>query len=214
MGNGCRVCSGRVATDDANLAILNPKLAKEWHPTKNGDLRPRDVLPKSEKRIWWHCSQEHEWQATPSNRSRGSGCPYCSGRRATKESNLQSKYPDLVKEWDHHQQRFHPFRFLSRYSKCMVGLCAKGHSWLAVICNRSKGSGCPICNRARPTLRKGTIAEMERTANAKGGKCLSSEYLGKHVKLRWQCEKGHQWESVPNNVLRLGSWCSVCARRR
>jgi hypothetical protein len=55
---------------------------------------------------------------------------------------------------------------------------------------------------------------MQSIAAAKGGKCLSSEYLGQHVKLRWECEKGHQWESIPGNVRRLGSWCDTCARKR
>ena len=54
---------------------------------------------------------------------------------------------------------------------------------------------------------------MERIAAAKGGKCLSSEYQGLEVKLRWQCEEGHEWEAMPNNVLYNNSWCPVCAGR-
>jgi hypothetical protein len=38
-------------TKEYNLAVINPTLAKEWHPTKNGELTPFDVTPYIAKRI-------------------------------------------------------------------------------------------------------------------------------------------------------------------
>jgi hypothetical protein len=66
---------------DYNLAVVNPSLAKEWHPTKNGTLTPQDVAPKSHKRVWWICEKGHEWESAVAIRSRSRGCPYCVGRR-------------------------------------------------------------------------------------------------------------------------------------
>ena len=63
-----------------SLAEVNPALAKEWHPTKNGDLTPMDVFPKSSVIVWWKCSKGHEWEAIISNRARkskGTGCTSC-----------------------------------------------------------------------------------------------------------------------------------------
>ena len=34
-------------TESYNLKKINPKLAKEWHPTKNGNLTPKDITPSS-----------------------------------------------------------------------------------------------------------------------------------------------------------------------
>jgi hypothetical protein len=68
-------------TSDYNLQVLNPILAKEWHPIKNGKLTPGDVTPHSNKKAWWMCKKGHEWEARISSRSQGNGCPYCSGRR-------------------------------------------------------------------------------------------------------------------------------------
>ena len=65
------------ASQDYNLYILKPHLIMEWHPTKNGDLRPRDITPGSGKKVWWLCEEGHEWQAAIYSRSRGSGCPHC-----------------------------------------------------------------------------------------------------------------------------------------
>lgn len=55
-----------------------------------------------------------------------------------------------------------------------------------------------------------SIKEMKNLAKKKGGRCLSSEYLGSHNKLRWECDKRHQWEASPSNIKR-NKWCPYCA---
>jgi hypothetical protein len=39
-----------------NLRAVNPGLANQWHPLKNNDLRPEDVTPGSNKKVWWLCA--------------------------------------------------------------------------------------------------------------------------------------------------------------
>jgi hypothetical protein len=68
-------------TEEYNLGKLYPNLVKEWHPTKNKGLTPFQVAPASRKKVWWMCKQGHEWKASLDNRSRGTGCPYCAGKR-------------------------------------------------------------------------------------------------------------------------------------
>ena len=60
----------------------NPHLLSEWHPTRNGDLTSSDVTEGSAKKVWWQCEKGHEWEAVASNRNKGVGCPFCSGRLA------------------------------------------------------------------------------------------------------------------------------------
>ena len=86
-GHGCPYCSGRRPTEDTNLKVVNPTLAAEWHPTKNGDLRPEMISPYSMKKVWWLCDHGHEWQASVSNRTQGRGCAKCS-------SELKSSFPE------------------------------------------------------------------------------------------------------------------------
>jgi hypothetical protein len=64
-------------TDKNRLSIVNPELCKEWDYDKNGDLTPEDISFGSNKRVWWKCREGHEWEATPDDRSNGSGCPLC-----------------------------------------------------------------------------------------------------------------------------------------
>eukprot|EP01083_Nonionella_stella_P306658 1074859_1 len=78
-GSGCPFCSGFRVTDKNSLVIQNPKIAAEFHPSKNGDLSLTDLHVSSNKKVWWRCDTdpEHEWQARTSSRTgdKGSGCP-------------------------------------------------------------------------------------------------------------------------------------------
>ena len=64
-------------TNSYNLKKINPKLAKEWPPTKNGDLTPKNTLPDSNKKRWWQCKKGHDWKAYVFARNKGTGCPRC-----------------------------------------------------------------------------------------------------------------------------------------
>lgn len=58
-----------------------PEIAKEWHPTKNGDLRPSMFKPGSDHKVWWLCPAcGNEYEATISKRAaknKPTGCPEC-----------------------------------------------------------------------------------------------------------------------------------------
>ena len=59
------------------LAVADPELAAQWHPTKNGNLTPDMVAAESHRKIWWLGKCGHEWSATIDSRTRGMGCPFC-----------------------------------------------------------------------------------------------------------------------------------------
>ena len=81
-GNGCPTCAGkRLEVGFNDLHTRRPDIATQWHPTKNGKLKPNGIVATSRKNIWWRCPEGHEWQATVKNRTnpdRSSGCPHCS----------------------------------------------------------------------------------------------------------------------------------------
>jgi len=101
-GNGCPMCAHKVVTPETALSTLHPDLAGEWHPTKNGALTPADVVPGSEKKVWWRCHRNpvHAWPAIIRNRAvLKSGCPICAGQVATPETSLEVQNPALAAEW-------------------------------------------------------------------------------------------------------------------
>lgn len=87
---GCPYCNGRYAiTGENDLYTTSPELLKEWNYEKNNKLKilPNEILPNSQKKVWWICAKGHEWEASLNNRSRGRGCPVCS-------SEIQTSYPE------------------------------------------------------------------------------------------------------------------------
>jgi DNA-directed RNA polymerase subunit RPC12/RpoP len=150
-GHGCPYCTGRLPTPDRNLAVLHPELAAQWHPTRNGDVQPDQVTPASRRKLWWRCSDTHEWQATLQHRSRGQGCPYCAGRLPTPDRNLAVLHPELAAQW--HPTRNgdrQPHQVTPASSQRVWWRCQRcGHDWQAKVNTRSFGTGCPACAATR-----------------------------------------------------------------
>jgi len=82
-GHNCPVCCNQLIVPGINDLASHPKygyLAKEWHPTLNGDLKPNKVAPSAAKKVYWLCPKGHTYKAFIGNRSRlGQGCRECSG---------------------------------------------------------------------------------------------------------------------------------------
>ena len=129
-----------------SLNITNKKLDREWHRVKNAPLTPRDVNPGSGKEIWWVCRQGHEWKAAVLTRKQGGGCPFCSGRRPTKENSLETRGPLIAREWHPTKNAWWTPKDVAPSSLREVWwICKKGHEWREPICNRYKRGGCPVC---------------------------------------------------------------------
>lgn len=85
QGHGCPCCAGQVVVPGKNdLNTKNPTLSKEWDYEKNTGLTPADVMPGSHKKVWWKCSNGHEWEAQIRARVRGNGCPECAKEKRKK----------------------------------------------------------------------------------------------------------------------------------
>ena len=143
---GCPYCAGRLVTKKNNLKVKNPKLAAEWHPTKNGELNPEDILPSVKYMAWWLCKNGHEWQSTVNNRSKNLNCPHCIGKVASQYNNLKIDNPGLAKEWHPTKNGYlKPTEVTKGSGKKVWWKCSNGHKWEAVINSRNRGRGCPFC---------------------------------------------------------------------
>lgn len=155
--SGCPYCAGKKPIVGVNdLETLNPQLALQWHPTKNGSITPRDVMTSSKRKFWWICEEGHEWEANLDSRNKGHGCPYCSGRRAVPGINdLLSLRPDIAKLW-------HPTKngdvsvsdvtVASGVKYWWLGEC--GHEWqtkVSTMCDKNTLTLCPVCSSQNRT---------------------------------------------------------------
>lgn len=146
-GGGCPYCAGKRPIQGVNdLATLRPDLAAQWHASN--DLRPNQVLPMSGRKVAWQCARGHVWETFVFTRSRGIGCPYCSGRLpVTGETDLATVRPDLVEEWDPSNSHS-PLEVTAHCDRRATWKCRHGHIWEATIKSRTapRGTGCPCCS--------------------------------------------------------------------
>jgi len=88
--SGCPYCSGSKIWPGFNDLKANyPQLAREWHPSKNGELTPDQVRPKSTLSVWWQCANGHEWQEKIKSRTLQPECPRCRLKRLAAERKKQ-----------------------------------------------------------------------------------------------------------------------------
>jgi len=133
-----------------NLLVLRPDLARQWHPTKNGRLGPRDVTPESEESAWWLCQKGHWWQASVRDRAQGAQCTYCRDL-GEDDQRLADAKPELIKEWHPTRNPNLSARDASlKHPDTVWWICSQGHEWEATIRSRLAGTGCPTCGSVQP----------------------------------------------------------------
>ena len=148
-GSKCPYCSNReVLVGFNDLATTHPELAKEWHPTKNGDLTPKTITSGSNQKVWWKGNCQHEWEAPIYHRANGTGCPYCSNREVLVGFNdLATLYPEIAQQWHPTKNDgLSPNQVVSGSAKTAWWQCEQGHEWKSKVVNRTRvKTGCPIC---------------------------------------------------------------------
>ena len=166
---GCPVDRSRIVIAGLNdLASRRPDLAEQWHPTLNGDLLPSQIAAGSNRKVWWKCSDGHEWSATPNGRRR-TGCPFTAGVRVQAGFNdLATLDPATAAEWHPKRNgRWFPTEVSVSSKKRAWWQCPEGHEWQTTIVCRTGGAGCPQCARTgfsqcRPALVYLMLHESER----------------------------------------------------
>lgn len=209
-----------MAPSKPTLDLTHPALALQWH-SENSKL-PSDVTSGSGYRAKWLCEKDgYTWDALVSNRAKnGSGCPLCANRVVVPGHNdLASKFPDIAAEWHPDNDKL-PTEVSPGGAYRAKWICAKGHTWDIPVCNRTgsnSNSGCPVC--AGKAVAPGVndlasqyphVAAEWSPENAKRADEVSE---GSHMRAKWVCAEGHQWEATVETRTRGGLGCGKCSGR-
>ena len=203
-----------------SLVKLRPDLANEWHPDKNGDLKPHMFGINSKKYAWWACKTcGHEWQTTISQRGgkQNSRCPECSKKlrgktftanKVAERGSLAENNPMLAAEWHPTKnEELTPADITTKRFKPVWWLCPKcGHEWAASPNNRSNGVGCPCCSGRVPKIGTNDFQTLypnlaQEWNYEKNGSATPDKFLPKSgKKVWWSCRScGFQWETTIQN---------------
>lgn len=107
-GQGCGICVGKQTGMYHNLAVQFPDIVKEWHPTKNGDLTPKDVSYGESRKVWWLCSKGHEYFSSINHRTNGRGCKKCADLQ--RESKTAKELKDYISNKYNAKEEYSIFR--------------------------------------------------------------------------------------------------------
>jgi DNA-directed RNA polymerase subunit RPC12/RpoP len=219
-GIGCPYCSGRLPTNDKNLAVVNPLLSVQWHPTLNAPLTADQVTPISNKKAWWVCENGHEWKSSVSNRSQGKNCPYCAHQKISPEMSLLVVYPQIAKEW--HPSRnglVRPEDVFPNSNKRYWWKCQYGHEWKISPCDRNfKKCNCPYCGHqklCKETSLASVNPELAKEWHPTKNGIITPEdiFSSSNKKVWWKCQYGHEWrEKVLNRSNKRG--CPYCSHHQ
>ena len=139
--------------DSPNISRLDLALQQQWDHAANAHLDPIDIKPHSNIKVAWICNQcpdghLHSWEATLNNRTQGSGCPQCSGRKVCKHNSLATKAPKVAAQWDYDANDSTPDSVVA-HSHQPVGWCCDecNHEWSTSPDHRVSTfkTGCPEC---------------------------------------------------------------------
>ena len=215
-----------------------PEIAAQWHPTKNGILKPENYTCGSGIIIWWSCSKEnecgckHEWQAAIGDRCRRErGCPYCSipCKKICKHKSLAFLYPNIAKQWHPTKNgEKNPGEIIPGSNEKVWWLCDKScsygciHEWSAVVEPRcSRKIGCPFCGKngkshcyhSSVKFRYPKIAE-EWDILLNGDIKPENISSGANIKVNWICKiSNHKWKSVVSSRCLSGNGCPFCKNK-
>ena len=219
--SSCPYCNGWSLLPGFNdLGTLYPDIAAEWDYEKNHPLTPRETYRATPRKVWWLCPNGHSYSATVSNRTGKikQGCPYCKNRKVlTGFNDLETLFPAIAAEWDHEKNHpLLPSQVVGKSAKRVWWKCDKGHSWDAVIANRtSRITGCPYCSGLRVVTGENDFASLNPSLlkewdYEKNCDVSPSELAaGSPFVAWWKCEKGHSWQS-PLYSRTHGENCPFC----
>lgn len=211
----CKLCN------DNCLAVKFPEIAAEWHPNKNGNLTPYDIIAGTHQKYWWRCKKGHEWQADPHHRIAGRGCPYCVGKKVCNDNCLAVLFPEIAVEWHPNKNgNLTTYDVTGASNKKVWWQCGKGHEWLMRVHERTlKKQGCPYCARRRVCLDNcfaTTHPELVKQWNYnKNGNLTPFKIVsGSNKRVWWRDEKGHEWQASANARTLRHTRCPYCANQK
>lgn len=216
------IMSQYIQTEKENsLAEKYPELASEWHPSRNGYVKPTMVSYSSGKKVWWLGKCGHEWQSSVDSRIKGVGCPICANKEVLEGFNdLATTHPLLASEWDYEKNgSLFPNTVTFGSDKKVWWICERGHSYQATIANRYYGKNCPYCANVKVLKGYNDLASQfpaiaEEWDYSKNSETPDNVLPGSNKKVWWKCKVcGHEWMANPNHRVYRHSGCPACSGR-
>ncbi len=209
-----------------SISYTHSEIAKEWHPSKNSPLTPKDVNANSTVQVWWQCQKnnDHAWKVSVKTKIFSkSQCPKCRQLKSNKvipQILTKENFPVLIAEWHPLKNlELQPENFTKGSNQKIWWQCTrnKKHEWEATINNRARGKGCPYCAKTKVTKKNSLAFKFPLIArqwhSTKNKQPPTNISYGSSKRVWWQCpkEKSHSWQSTVASVTQRNKLnCPFC----
>ena len=235
---GCPYLSNAAIYPGFNdLEARYPEIAAEWHPTKNGTLRPDQVFPWDNRCVWWYLvytdsktgiTHKFEWKCAIRHRvATGSGCPFLTSEAVwTGFNDLASTHPETALLW--HPEKngtltpemvTYGSHKLAWWHMSYCDPITKKHyefEWMRAI-QAQTAAKCPCPYISGDMVWPGyndlysRFAEISDQWSEKNYKKPEQVYCYSSEKAWWHCTKcGSDWRTMINSRTLKGTECPKC----
>ena len=183
-------------------------------------LTARDIAAYDNRNYFWICDNGHSWEASPANRMKGTGCPYCKGKLPVVEVNdLATIHPAVAAEWHPTKNEgLLPSHFLPNSHEEVWWKCSCGHEWKKMIYLRANGSDCPYCHERIPVVGVNDLLTLhpelaKRWSSPRNKRRPELYFSDSSSSVWWECESGHSFRA-PIREMTLRWRCPKCEQKR
>lgn len=219
-GRKCPFCAGKkILVGFNDISTTDPEVARDWHPSKNGELTPNMFTRGSDRKVWW-LSHGHEWISTISSRTISQqGCAICSGDQVQIGVNdFATTFPEIARKWHPTKNtNLTPQSITSGSGKKVWWLGDCGHSWKATVQHLSSGRGCAVCRGLQIEIGVNDLASQYPDLAAQWHPTKNGDLTPQQVtsssakKIWWLCDSGHEWRTGVNGRQYGEVGCPGCA---
>lgn len=102
--------------------------------------------------------------------------------------------------------------YQGRHTKILFS-CSNNHTYYTSPNNALKSSGCLLCSGKGVKSHHQFMDELENLNNSRANKVFvkSGTYIDAFTKMCFVCERGHTWETTPNNIINSKHTCRMCS---
>lgn len=203
--------SKRIVVGVSDLETTHPELYAELTDPSSV---PDTISFGSNIPVDWTCQLGHVWSARPNDRSRGKGCPFCTGRLVLPGFNDIGTVAPNIADRLYDQKLRESFQISS--NKSTSWLCGIGHRFEARVADMVKSGsfkGCPYCSGKM--ILKGfndlatTHPELAQELCDPAHKSTEVSSMS-NKKVLWVCAKNHEWVAAVCDRT-SGNGCKLCS---
>jgi hypothetical protein len=221
-GSACPYCRGLYAIPGkTDILTRYPEITAAWDYVLNGELKPENCLPFSEKKVYWKCPAGHSWLMRVKDRVINSqGCSVCGNHQIVKGINdlatlhpeiastlaLDLNAPDFAQTVGPHSQKIAWWN------------CERNHTYQAPV-KRRHNSGCPVCAGQKVMYGVNDLETQNPDAASHflqglNGVSPREVLVSSRVKYYWECDLGHKFRAHPDSIFTKKTWCPYCANKK